>query len=321
MLKRILLVRDLPKDIAYYTTYNTLGYLLPKSADFSAENDEYAGKFSVMHIGHMNDPNEGKILDKLFFGGAPDKNSSDESAPLKYPYVFLKSFTTRRDDLSMWETYGDSAKGVCVVLDKDRINKDYNYELYNICYLQKTTKAEVDEQKENDREKRDDPFIPVDEENGYLVCTGSNIGVSKESANVAVSILVWLKDEADDKDKYLDKTDDCSGYHILEDYLKYHSDGIKYLFKDAAYVHEDEKRIIYMYDSYAAKEIRYTPSDPSRLFVYGEPDAAIKEIVLGPKFKKVEDHLPYLQYRCDALADRLKLEKGITIRKSDIMYI
>ncbi|WP_022777459.1 hypothetical protein [Butyrivibrio sp. AE3009] len=84
--------------------------------------------------------------------------------------------------------------------------------------------------------------------------------------------------------------------------------------------HEDEKRIIYSFDGYDDKRIIHTPGTTPRLLVYSEQDAVIKRIILGPKFKKVEDNLPYLQYRCEALAKKLHLNP-IEIIKSHIAYI
>ncbi len=295
ILKKILSVRKLTKDIAYYCSFDTLKFLLPNTADFSDKEDKHAGRFSVMNVGHMNDPNEGKVLDKYLFEDIQKEKNDDKMIPLKTPYVFLKSFTTRIDDLSMWETYGDSAKGVCVILNKDKIKPHCNYRLYNVFYL-----------------KRDD--------HGYILDEDSEIGQNEDVSNEVIKILKWLKNEVKDTNGFLNKSHRCHAYNIFIDYLKYETGRIGYLFKDAAYIHENEKRLLYIHNSYKDKEIRHTPKDPIRLYVYSEEDAVIKSIILGPKFQKTEDNLPYLQYRCEALADRLALDE-IQIYKSRIKYI
>ncbi|MDC7293237.1 DUF2971 domain-containing protein [Butyrivibrio sp. DSM 10294] len=294
VIKEILRVRKLPKNLAYYTTFDTLGYILPKSADLALPENKYAGKYSVMHIGHMNDPNEGKVLKRRIYD---NKKSSDS---LSYPYVFLKSFTTRVDDLSMWETYGNSAEGVCVELDTDRILDSGNYKLYNICYMQKGGS------------------------DGYVFnnISGYDSAGSAEMKEYIESILNWLEEKSQPKEEHPSKSENELSklerrYRSCFDYIIH---GITYLFKDADYSHEDEKRIIYSFDGYDDKRIIHTPGTTPRLLVYSEQDAVIKRIILGPKFKKVEDNLPYLQYRCEALAKKLHLNP-IEIIKSHIAYI
>ena len=99
--------------VAYYTSYETLGKMLPDTAD----NDDNVGKLSIMHVAYMNDPNEGKILGRWIVG---DKIGSGRDLA-SYPYVFIKCFTTRIDDLPMWEMYGDHAEGCCIVFDMKEI--------------------------------------------------------------------------------------------------------------------------------------------------------------------------------------------------------
>lgn len=135
----ILIEKEIKQDIAYYTSLETLRYMLPERAK------ENAGKLSVMHVAYMNDPNEGKVLWNYL-----DKQNHDlqktQRKEVSYPYVFLKCFTSLIDDLPMWEMYGDGAKGCCVVFD----NEMYEHErsslhFYRMCYLKKNgNKYELD---------------------------------------------------------------------------------------------------------------------------------------------------------------------------------
>ena len=137
---------------------------------------------------------------------------------------------------------------------------------------------------------------------------------------VITEILGWIKETVNDSDKVLNKSHHCNAYDICMDYLKEQLGKVSYLFKDADYLHEDEKRIIYMLDSFEDPRIVPTKGNPARLLVYSDEPAYIKEIILGPKFKATEDNLPYLQYRCDILAKKLGTD-SIKIKKSKIEYI
>ena len=99
-------------SLAYYTSLETFSYMLP----FRAE-DEMVGRFSIMNIAYMNDPNEGRTLQKcLFEGEVPFEGDVLHRKNARYPYVFLKCFTPQIDFLPMWGMYGDHARGCCLVL-------------------------------------------------------------------------------------------------------------------------------------------------------------------------------------------------------------
>lgn len=118
---------------AYYTSYDTFSLMLP---DFCAnDRDDECGKFSVMNIAYMNDPNEGLIIRKRLFGENNIPSVDSERQVLETPYVFLKCFTSLVDYLPMWQMYGDAAQGVCIVVDWDSSS---DTSLYRVCYLHKT---------------------------------------------------------------------------------------------------------------------------------------------------------------------------------------
>jgi hypothetical protein len=132
--KHILLVRDHKDEIAYYTSLNTLRFMLPE------RGLESAGCLSIMHMSYMNDPNEGKIL-RQFFDENSMSGGRNHRRSLGTPYVFMKCFTSLIDNLPMWEMYGDHAEGCCIVLDSPWYTKADEKQvvpLYHICYLAKT---------------------------------------------------------------------------------------------------------------------------------------------------------------------------------------
>ena len=73
--------------------------------------------------------------------------------------------------------------------------------------------------------------------------------------------------------------------------LRYNLTKIQFLFKNKDYNHERELRVIY--DD--KRQINHTMENPPKLYVQPDEPVAIKEIILGPKFKKVRETMPYLQ--------------------------
>ena len=107
---------------AYYTSLKTFSYMLP---DNCSENLTDCGKLSVMHLSYMNDPNEGKTIQKAIFGKVEENKKT-----VNPPYVFLKCFTSMKDYLPMWNMYADSAKGICIEIETKGLNS-----LYHVCYV------------------------------------------------------------------------------------------------------------------------------------------------------------------------------------------
>ena len=109
-LQNALRITELEQEMAYYTSLDTLMHMLPARC----HDNRDVGKLSVMSLAYMNDPNEGQMLKKYLQSG---RRSGDYDArkDAAYPFVFIKCFTSRIDDLPMWEIYGDHAQGVCLV--------------------------------------------------------------------------------------------------------------------------------------------------------------------------------------------------------------
>ena len=129
---KLLIKGNVPK-LAYYTSWETLSYMLP--TDDSEKDIENVGKFSVMHYSYMNDPMEGNVINDFL-------EIHDDSERKEYldPYVFVKCFTKSIDYLPMWKMYGNNAEGCCIVIDWNKIkeiNKGKHIELYKVCYLTK----------------------------------------------------------------------------------------------------------------------------------------------------------------------------------------
>lgn len=136
-IKKDLRMKIKPKDYVYYTRIENLAYMFPEKIlkDSKQENNNKIGRLSFMHYAYMNDPKEGMPLIEYITG---EKDKIDKYT---YPYVFMKCFTPRKDDIPMWEIYGDRACGCCVVIDwKKLLENNNDLPLYKVCYI-KDSKA------------------------------------------------------------------------------------------------------------------------------------------------------------------------------------
>ena len=262
--KRCLLAGKGKNNIAYYTSLQTLQYLLPGPD----REDAGVGKLSVMHVAYMNDPTEGKMLKRYLIPGTKDFDDTDSGRKnAAYPYVFMKCFTPLIDDLPMWEMYGDHAEGCCIILKNGEFLKDggrtVQVPLYHICYLRKQKNT-----------------ISITAEDNPQISDVAELEQQMED------IRNILRDDIKNRDWYI---------RIIED--------IVYLFKDADYHHEREMRIVYQYHKYD-KEMRHTPGEYPKLFIRPDFYPNIKEIILGPKFEDRADKMPYIQEQIQKLCEK-----------------
>lgn len=268
-------------ELAYYTSLQTFSYMLPFKAEKGME-----GKLSVMNIAYMNDPNEGRTLQKfLFEGKIPFEGDIRHRKDARYPYVFIKCFTPQIDFLPMWEMYGDHASGCCLVLDWSQIEaQKMEVPLYHVCYLSSDGEQFHVEQQFN-----------------------SNLTAHKE-----------IEDELHDLEVLCDSLyhqNDAACLEAMHSILN----EILYLFKDSSYAYEKEVRICYQYPG-VDKDFRHTPGDFGKLYVATDFPVAIKEVILGPKFKNRSEMMPYLQEQIDRLSRICKMRVP-KITLSDIEYL
>ena len=211
-IKQGLLVKEVDDDvdIAYYTSIDNLFLMLP----CKAKKKEYIGKLAIMNISYMNDPNEGKTLQKFLYGKEIERTRG-KRRDVRVPYVFLKCFTTQIDYLPMWEMYADHAEGCCIVINWNKI-RQYNTEksvpLYRVLYLTENSGEYAITRTKNPHIKE---FTRVKQYLNVLKDNAVHISTRKEALNIFGKLL---------------------------------SD-IIYLFKDSSYSYEQEMRIIYSYDS------------------------------------------------------------------------
>lgn len=266
------------EEIAYYTSAEVFSYMLPEKCTEEDDTADRLGKLTVMHLSYMNDPNEGKTLQKAIYGpsyGALQKGRK----PLDVPFVFVKCFSPRIDYLPMWEMYGDHARGCCLVIDwkaSKWMEEETEPVLYHVCYLR----------------KQGNSYVVLNEDNEKLSrsCRAINSQL-QELHNVAEEI-------AEQDRRYLD---DVLGK-------------VLYLFKDSSYSYEQELRVIYQ----TKDNILHTDSDKPWLFVQTPFPLQLDEVILGPKFPDVSTRVPYLQEQLDLMCEKTGTEKPrITLSEID----
>lgn len=265
-------------EIAYYTSAEVFSYMLPEKCTKEEGKEGRLGKLTVMHLSYMNDPNEGKTLQKAIYGpsyGALQKGRK----PLDVPFVFVKCFSPRIDYLPMWEMYGDHARGCCLVIDWETskwMEEEAEPVLYHVCYLR----------------KQGNSYVVLNEDNEKLSrsCRAINSQL-QELHNVAEEI-------AEQDRRYLDD--------VLWKVL--------YLFKDSSYSYEQELRVIYQ----TKDNILHTDGDRPWLFVQTPFPLQLDEVILGPKFPDVSTRVPYLQEQLDLMCEKTGTEKPrITLSEID----
>lgn len=66
-------------------------------------------------------------------------------------------------------------------------------------------------------------------------------------------------------------------------------------------VAEQELRIMYYFDQ-VSDRFAHTRQEPPKLYVYTENPLQIKELILGPRFSKVSEYIPFLQEQLELMA-------------------
>lgn len=286
-IKYQLAVKDVSKyKFGHYTRGSVLQIFL-KQEDSKASY-ELSGRTRLYNVRYMNDPEEGKIIDKIL-GLRDNNNPGDkvESSPW-----FLMSLTTALDELTMWSQYGENAEGVCIELKPDSFSKvnsiidikPFRYQLpssektktmlnakeclYRICYLdyEALKKGEIVISELHNELLKDDDVI-----------------------NRVTNSLVQMKEIL------------AFSYqlnHQIEEELLYDVnkllEEIRYLFKSSGYYYEKEIRLLkYSELKPDSDEIKvHSMSPAAKLYIERESPIQINKIIFGPKFKEPENVTP-----------------------------
>ena len=285
-IKYQLAVKDVSEyKFGHYTSGSVLQIFL-KQEDYKVPY-EIEGKTRLYNVRYMNDPEEGKIIDKIL-GLGDNNNPGDkvESSPW-----FLMSLTTALDELTMWSQYGANAEGVCLELKPDSFSKVnsiidikpfrhqvpnsektitmYNAKecLYRICYL--------------DDEALKKGEIVISELHNELL---NDDDVINRVTNSLVQIKKIFAFKLDDTQKQEELLYDVN--KLLEE--------IRYLFKSSGYYYEKEIRLLkYSELNPNNQEIKvHNMSPAAKLYIERESSIQINKIIFGPKFKEPENVTP-----------------------------
>lgn len=307
-IKENLIVKNPNKmKFGHYTSGRVLQVHLKQRKN---ERHRYAieSRSRLSNVNYMNDPSEGKLLDRIL---QLDKNNHKKS--LKASPWFLMSLTTAIDKLEMWAQYGEQAKGVCLILNPRDFYKDEI--LFSPKWFKEKSVREASEDEDNDydiegvsrlfRNLRGDYIYRI----GYLATQVGESGLLTEGNNKCLEVkeietinesLNSLKEKVQEVDSLLyEKVDEC-----LEE--------IRYLFKSADYSYESELRVLkYMPLESDNKKIKIDDSgEVAKLYIERDNPIQIAEVIFGPKFPNPENVTPLLQL----------LDKNIKFSQSQIPF-
>lgn len=277
--KSELVVRNLDNEVAYYTNLNSLHYIL------SDEQSEIKYRIPLFDVKHMNDPNEGVTLQKYILSMAKHANVAEmlnhqkQNNGIKFEKItFLKSFSKVIDTLPMWVQYGDNGKGCCI-----KINPLF---FANLNYQSKSI------------EKFFEALPFKDDYRLYnVIYIHENTSITKEHPKV-FSLLNRIAEILDDLEVlYCNCNEETRRY--IEEAIEKSISSIKYLFKDSAYEHEEEVRIIINRNYSDTKkdkcDIKTTAQSPiPKVYVHSVRPLQISGIILGPKILDANDLIPYI---------------------------
>ena len=286
------LLRVNKKDLthlSHYTALETLPKILLGKKDEwgnmarKGGKVEMAGRYRFYNANYMNDPEEGKLLHKWL--GA-EEESIDQVSPF-----YLMSLTTESDDLPMWVQYGRDGKGICVTLHDDL------FEVKNSRAEHELIPRATDLKQQEDGEEtdgQDKPKISSSKEGErftpYRICYMSDTSLYGNLFEPAE--LKKIKEELKKlKGIFTASSQKKEIYQIMEE--------IRFLFKSADYVTENEVRLLKYADLKSDKILLDETGDGvPRLYVEQDGHVKIKKITFGPKVYNESKIVPYIKF-CD----------------------
>ena len=286
------LLRVNKKDLthlSHYTALETLPKILLGKKDEwgnmarKGGKVEMAGRYRFYNANYMNDPEEGKLLHKWL--GA-EEESIDQVSPF-----YLVSLTTESDHLPMWVQYGRDGKGICVTLHDDL------FEVKNSRAEHELIPRATDLKQQEDGEEtdgQDKPKISSSKEGErftpYRICYMSDTSLYGNLFEPAE--LKKIKEELKKlKGIFTASSQKKEIYQIMEE--------IRFLFKSADYVTENEVRLLKYADLKSDKILLDETGDGvPRLYVEQDGHVKIKKITFGPKVYNESKIVPYIKF-CD----------------------
>ncbi len=301
-IKYQLAVKDFTNlKFGHYTRSEVLQKFLNQE-DKSSVNYGITVKSRLNNVGYMNDPEEGKILDKSV--GLTSINYSGDI--VSSSSWFLMSLTEAIDELPMWSQYGENAEGVCLELRPDSFSELTSINDIEWFKQKVETLSDIEKAERNDEEV---PSSPNTKDYLYRICyldekklkkgeinisRNHNSKLNKENGaidKVELSLEQIKKNIASfNNEKQINVKQKEKLFYELDNLLE----EIRYLFKSSGYSHEKELRLLkYEELKPTNKKIKIQKMSPTAT-VYIERDTSIqiKKIIFGPKYNNPENVTP-----------------------------
>ena len=292
MVKYELVVKELTDEFGHYTRGSVLQTLLKQENNISnGEQYEIKGRTRLYNVRYMNDPEEGKILDKLL---GLEKSNNLKKEVSSSPW-FLMSLTTAIDELTMWSQYGDNAEGVCLLFKPDSF-----LEVNSIGDVEWLTQKDVPSNYKQEVEEKVSSMNSKDYL--YRICYLEEYALEKSKLIIKPDKNKSLTDSEIKRIESLLKGiySILFNFEIEEKSSEFINDinslleEIRYLFKSSAYSYEEELRILKYSELKPNNEkIKIHNIDPvAKLYIERDMPVQLKSIIFGPKFKEPENVTP-----------------------------
>lgn len=292
IVKYVLAMKKLPDEFGHYTRGGVLQTLLKQENNISnGEQYEIKGRTRLYNVRYMNDPEEGKILDKLL---GLEKSNNLQKEVSSSPW-FLMSLTTAIDELTMWSQYGENAEGVCLLFKPDSF-----LEVNSIGDVEWLTQKDVPSNYKQELEEKVSSMNPKDYL--YRICYLDDSALENGELKIEPDKNESLFDSERNRIESLLKGiySILSNFEIEEKSSEFINDinslleEIRYLFKSSAYSYEKELRILKYSELKPNNEkIMIHNIDPAaKLYIERDMPIQLKSIIFGPKFKEPENVTP-----------------------------
>lgn len=274
-IKRLLVIEpDKVKEIYHYSSLESLKYLPQYSKGLGGS------LLRLSNVSYLNDPIEGSTFFEILYDKSNKKkvkkfaNNINKQETIDYRNKYLASFSLKKDFLPMWVQYSSDGKGCCYAINTQVFDR----------YDHSTERHILHENNDLGHGRS----IYLRDENKYVLYRVYYYNSSKNNEN---DNIIEICNEIS---KLLMKMDDSLKIKEVQMITMGLLDEIRYLFKDAAYMSEDEVRVICT-DYYDRKKVNN--ADHFRvphLFMELEKELVFNEIILGPKVDNIGELTTYL---------------------------
>jgi len=309
-------------EICNYAKLGNVKKIIIKEKD----KDNYIVDFRFSNVAYMNDPQEGKVFPKLIKNNKKkDIDLVEEKKKNQVVYksnTYLGCFSKKINELPLWVQYTNNGEGCCLVFNKNIFDEKEDYCCSQIKFdMMKSNSSDI-----VNYDKKDGKDVSIDKQisdndtldnnntketqkyvlyNVAYVDKDNNIYVDGnliDNLSACFEKIPKYMDEIN-KIKIKNEEDKKNIEVIVNDIL----DQVKFLFKDKAYEHEQELRVIKFSDK---PEVDDNYGEVPKLYLKFDRDIEFERAVLGPRIGEAKYIAQYLYHS----------EKVKEVSYSDIEY-